>query len=83
MPRAWQVRAIHRLHVSGLQTFPRAHSDPHSHSDPRDQAGDVLLVDNFMYSHGRAPYMDGVAGARKHVALFSEKVDRGVQLPVR
>ena len=46
------------------------------------QPGDVLIVDNFRFSHGRAPYVDGDDGrVRQHVALFSEKVDRGVSLP--
>ena len=44
--------------------------------------GDVLLVDNFRFSHGRVPYVDGdgEGQTRRHIALFSEKVDRGVSL---
>ena len=39
---------------------------------------DIIMVDNFRFAHGRLPYDDK---RRSHMALFSAKVDRGVNLP--
>lgn len=40
------------------------------------QAGDVILLDNFRFGHGREAYH----GARKHAALMSEEVPRTVRV---
>jgi len=42
------------------------------------QPGDVIVVDNFRFSHGRRAYR----GIRKHAQLMSEEVPRGVDIPV-
>jgi len=40
-------------------------------------AGDVVVVDNWHYAHGRLPYN----GTRKHAALISDRYPRQTQLP--
>lgn len=42
------------------------------------QPGDVIVVDNFRYSHGRRPF----AGVRQHVSLLSDPVPRGMKPPL-
>lgn len=43
----------------------------------RLEPGDVIVVDNFRFAHGRLPF----SGPRKHVALMSEDVPRGIAAP--
>jgi len=43
----------------------------------RMQSGDVLVLNNFRFSHGREPY----SGPRHHLSLMSEAVPRGLAAP--
>lgn len=43
----------------------------------RMEEGDVIIADNFRFAHSREPY----SGPREHMAVFSEKVWRGIEVP--
>mmetsp|Transcript_72246 Transcript_72246/g.127691 ORF Transcript_72246/g.127691 Transcript_72246/m.127691 type:complete len:346 (+) Transcript_72246:69-1106(+) len=57
-----------------LKQMDGAYEDPSITKHVLLGAGDVVVVDNFRWAHGRVPYN----GKREHVALFSVKVNRGV-----
>lgn len=57
---------------SELRELHAAYKDPDATQALMLQPGDVLVVDNFQYAHGRLPFQ----GQREHIALFSEKIPR-------
>ncbi|CAE8667513.1 unnamed protein product, partial [Polarella glacialis] len=56
-----------------LKQLDTAYEDPAITQHLLLSAGDVVVVDNFRWAHGRIPY----SGKREHVALFSVKVIDG------
>lgn len=59
-----------------LKQMDAAYEDPSITQHLLLGPGDVVVVDNFRWAHGRIPY----SGKREHVALFSTKVNRGVSM---
>merc|ERR1719221_2284670 len=57
-----------------LHQFEKAYEDPDLVKTILLNSGDMVVVNNYLWAHGRLTYN----GRREHVALFSEKVHRGV-----